>query len=318
MNIHCFHNCCVEHRTVSSIFVSRGVRKVLLTGGTGLIGQALVPVLRKAGYEPLILTRRKSPEPHMILWNGREIPRDLSGEGIVAVINLVGASIAGQRWTEAYKKELWESRVEPTRHLVAWLRDHAPQARLLSASAVGYYGSSLSQERLTEESPAGTEFLAGLAQAWENAAREAPIPPVIFRLGVVLSREGGAWIQLRRAFQMGIGSYFLPGTQGFSWVHIVDVVRAFLWALEQPDKSGVYNLTAPHPVSAESLARAILKHKNGLFLVPVPGAVLRAILGEMTITLTRGAYVLPRRLLAEGFTFTYATIEAALRELLPS
>lgn len=306
------------HVCARGLFVFFGVKKVLLTGGTGLIGQALIPALRKAGYEPLILTRQKRSDPHFVQWNGRELPAHLSGDNLVAAINLVGASIAGQRWTEAYKRELWESRVEPTRQLAAWLRTHAPQARLLSASAIGYYGSTLSQEGLTEASPAGRDFLSGLAQAWESAAMEAPAPPVLFRLGVVLSRAGGAWVQLRRAFILGIGSYFLPGIQGFSWVHIADVVRAFLWALEQPDKSGIYNLTAPHPVSAKAFAQAILRHKKGLFLIPIPEMLVTALLGEIATTLTRGAYVIPHRLLAEGFTFTYPTIEEALRELLPS
>lgn len=294
------------------------MRKVLLTGGTGLIGQALVPALQKAGYEPLLLTRRQGVQPPYVQWNGRKIPASLSGEGIVAAINLVGANIAGQRWTEAYKRELWESRVEPTRNLAKWLYAHAPQARLLSASAIGYYGAGLSQERLTEDSPAGEDFLAGLAQAWEAAAQEAPQPPVIFRLGVVFARQGGAWTKLHSAFRLGVGSYFLPGTQGFSWVHIADVVKAFIWALEQPEKAGIYNLTAPHPISNKELAQAILRRKGGLLLLPVPEAILRIALGEMAMTLTRGAYVLPKRLLAEGFKFSYPTIEAALQELLPS
>lgn len=292
-----------------------GMRKVLITGGTGLIGQALVPVLRQAGYEPLILSRRAHPS--YIWWDGRHIPTTLSGEGIVAAINLVGASIAGRRWSESYKRELWESRILPTQNLVRWLRDRASQARLLSASAVGYYGHSLSQERLTEESPAGTDFLAGLAQAWEAAAQEAPQPPTIFRLGVVLAKSGGAWPQLKKAFILGVGTYFAPGTQGFSWVHITDVVRAFLWALEQPDKTGIYNLTAPEPLGARALAQAILRRKGGALLLPFPSPLLRASLGEMAITLTRGAYVIPQRLLKEGFTFRYPTIQSALEELLP-
>ncbi|MCS7153328.1 MAG: TIGR01777 family oxidoreductase [Bacteroidia bacterium] len=293
------------------------MRKILLTGGTGLIGKALLPALKKAGYQPLVLTRQKSHLPDAILWNGRDIPPTLSGEGIVAAINLVGASIAGQRWTESYKRELWESRVEPTRNLAQWLRKNAPQARLLSASAVGYYGATLSQERLTESSPPGRDFLAGLAQAWEAAAQQAPQPPVIFRLGVVLSQEGGAWVQLRRAFRLGIGTYFAPGHQGFSWVHIADVVRAFMWALEQSDKAGIYNLTAPHPLSAKELSKAILRCRGGFLLLPLPESLMKVLLGELALTLIRGAYVLPQRLLAEGFTFIYPTIDEALKELLP-
>ncbi|MCS6895677.1 MAG: TIGR01777 family oxidoreductase [Bacteroidia bacterium] len=294
------------------------MRKILITGGTGLIGNALTPKLIQAGYEPVILSRQNRKAPHFLLWDGREIPPSLSGEGFVAAINLVGASIANQRWSEAYKRELWESRIEPTKSLVRWLHAHAPSARLISASAVGFYGSSLSQERLTESSPAGSDFLAGLAQAWESAAQAAPVPPVIFRLGVVLSREGGAFPQLLRGFRLGVGTYFSPGVQGFSWIHIEDVVRAIIWSLEQPEKHGIYNLTAPEPISAKELAQAILKRKKGALLLPIPEVVAHVALGELATTLTKGNYVLPRRLQAEGFSFTYPTIDAALSELLPS
>ncbi|MCX8111727.1 MAG: TIGR01777 family oxidoreductase [Bacteroidia bacterium] len=293
------------------------MRKVLLTGGTGLIGQALIPALRKAGYEPLVLTRQAPQSPAFIQWDGRHIPPHLSEEKIEAVINLAGANIAARRWTETYKRELWESRVELTHQLSQWMQRYVPQARLLSASAVGYYGHTLSMERLAETSPPGTDFLAGLAQAWEKAAQEASPSAVILRLGVVLARTGGAWIQLRRAFWFGIGSYFLPGVQGFSWVHLTDVVRAFLWIMEQPAKTGVYNLTAPQPVSAKELAEVILRRKKGLLLVPIPESALRFAFGEMALTLTRGVYAVPQRLLSEGFSFTYPTLDEAVRDLLP-
>ncbi|MEN3040102.1 MAG: TIGR01777 family oxidoreductase [Bacteroidia bacterium] len=294
------------------------MKKVLLTGGTGLIGQALLPHLIQAGYEPLILSRRPHSKPSMIPWNGREMPAHLTGEGIVAAINLVGASIAGRRWNQAYKQELWESRVEPTKNLARWLSKEAPGARLISASAVGYYGLSLSQERLTESSPPGSDFLAGLAQAWEAAAYEAPTPPTILRLGVVLSRAGGAFPQLLKGFQLGLGTYFAPGIQGFSWIHIEDVVRAIMWSLEQTDRRGVYNMTAPEPISAKALAQAILKRKKGCFLFPIPETVAQLALGELAMTLIRGSYVVPQRLQAEGFSFRYPTIDLALNELLPS
>jgi len=295
------------------------VSRIILTGGTGLIGRALLPALRQAGYEPIVLSRRSVslPEAEVVPWDGVRFPSSLPAEEEVAVINLAGAGIADRRWTPAYKQVLWESRVQATQAAVAWLRDKAPSGRLISASAIGYYGSGLSSARLTEESPPGKDFLAGLAQAWEAAAQEAPTPPVLLRLGVVLSRTGGAWPRLRQGLRAGIATYFAPGTQGFSWVHIQDVVRAFLWALTHPEAQGPYNVTAPNPVSARAFAEIVGRHLKSWLVVPLPAAPLRWILGELADTLTRGAYVLPARLEKAGFSFQYPTLEAALQELWP-
>lgn len=295
------------------------MKAILLTGGTGLIGQALGPALAKAGYALTVLSRRPGTLPfaRVEVWDGIRVPEALADQPWEAVIHLAGAGIADRRWTESYKQLLWESRVESTRAVVEWLHRHAPQARLLSASAVGYYGSTLSQAELTESSPAGKDFLAGLAQAWEAEAQKAPGSLVIFRLGVVLSPQGGAWPKLRQGFRLGIGTYVAPGQQGFSWVHIEDVVRAFCWALDTA-REGIYNLTAPQPVSARQFAATLQSLLGGWALLPVPELPLRWALGELAMTLTRGAYVRPARLLAEGFTFRYPTVDAALRQLLGS
>lgn len=293
------------------------MKSILLTGGTGLIGRALGPTLAKAGYTLTVLSRRPGTLPfaRVEVWDGMRVPDSLAGQPWEAVIHLAGAGIADRRWTESYKQLLWESRIESTRAVVEWLHRHAPQARLVSASAVGYYGSTLSQAELTESSPPGKDFLAGLAQAWEAEAQKAPGPLVIFRLGVVLSTQGGAWPKLRQGFRLGIGTYVAPGQQGFSWVHVEDVVRAFSWALETA-REGIYNLTAPQSVSARQFAAAVQTLLGGWMLLPLPERLLHWVLGEMAVTLTRGVYVRPARLLAEGFSFHYPTVEAALRQLL--
>ena len=293
------------------------MKSILITGGTGLIGRALGSALAQAGYNLTVLSRRAGhlPFARVEVWDGTRVPKSLAGQPWEAVIHLAGAGIADRRWTEAYKQTLWESRIESTRAVVEWLHHYAPNARLLSVSAIGYYGSTLSQSELTESGPAGKDFLAGLAQAWEAEAHKAPGPLVIFRLGVVLSPHGGAWPKLRQGFRLGVGTYAAPGQQGFSWVHIEDVVRAFSWALET-SREGIYNLTAPQPVSARQFAVAVQRLFGGWVLLPIPEVPLRWVLGEMAVTLTRGAYVRPARLLAEGFTFRYPTVEAALRQLL--
>ncbi|MEN2992138.1 MAG: TIGR01777 family oxidoreductase [Bacteroidia bacterium] len=292
--------------------------KVLLTGGTGLIGSALVPALQAAGYEPVVLSRRavSLKGATVVPWDGRQIPASLTGDGVVAVINLAGANVAARRWTASYKEELWQSRVEVTTQVAAWLKRAAPTARLLSASAVGYYGSGLSLTVYTEESPPGEDFLARLALAWEAAAQTAPQPPVVFRIGVVLAPQAKAWQGLRAPFRFGLGAYPAPGRQGFSWVHLEDVARAFLWALEKADASGAYNLTAPQPLSVRAFVEALGAHTGHTLLFRIPETLLRWGLGEQATLFTRGAYVYPKRLLAEGFEFKFPKADQAIADLL--
>jgi len=295
--------------------------QVLLTGGTGLIGQALTKALVDQGDEVTILTRRPRPAAGPItyaVWNGKEMPASLQPDAFQAVVHLAGASIAGQRWTAAYKEVLWHSRVDSTEALATWLAKANTPPRFISASAVGYYGHTFSQTPCTEESPPGEDFLAGLARAWEAAALKAPIAPFIARFGVVLAREGGALPKLLQGFQLGIGTYFAPGVQGFSWIHIRDVVKVLLWAIAHPAVSGPHNVCAPHPVSARQLSEALRQCKRAFLLLPIPKGPLYWLYGDLADTLHKGQYAVPERLSKAGFAFTFPTIEAALADLVGS
>lgn len=292
--------------------------RVLVTGATGLIGRALVRALLARDDTVHILTRKRAKPQQPVIthtWDAQAMPATLSPEQVDVVVHLAGASVAEKRWTPAYKALLWRSRVETTKVLVQWMRNHP--IRLISASAVGYYGGDLSLEQRTEASPPGKDFLAGLALAWEAAALEARhSPPFIARFGTVLSLEGGALPKLLNGFRLGVGSYPGPGHQGFSWVHIEDAVQVLLWALDRPQANGPYNVCAPQPVSSQAFAQAVAKHKKTRLLLPLPPSLLHLVLGEMATLLTQGAYVYPERLLAEGYTFGYPDLESALKSLL--
>jgi len=293
--------------------------RVLITGGTGLVGQALTKALLAQGDEVVIFTRRPHPEQKGVtytVWNGVEIPKLLNPDDFQAVVHLAGASIAGQRWTQAYKELLWSSRVESTKAVVTWLQKARTPPHLISASAVGYYGHSLSQTPCTEESPSGSDFLAGLARTWEATALQAPRTPFIARFGIILSREGGALPKILQGFRVGVGTYFSPGRQGFSWIHIQDVVGVLLWALAHPEMAGPFNVCAPHPISARQLAKAIGRHQRSWLLLPIPKGPLYWIYGEMADTLHKGQYAIPMRLSQAGFSFQFPTIEKALADLL--
>ncbi len=293
--------------------------RVLLTGGTGLIGRALTRVLAERYNEVVILTRGSESSRGPIRyarWDGKAIPPELNPNEYQAVIHLAGASIAGRRWSSAYQEILWQSRIDSTEAVVTWLKKARKPPRFISTSAVGYYGHSLSTEVCTEESPPGKDFLAGLAIAWEAAAQKAPNPPFIARLGIVLTREGGAFPKLLQGFRLGIGTYFWPGDQGFSWIHIQDAVRALIWALDHPWAVGPHNVCSPHPLGALQLARAIAKYKRAQILLPIPRGPLYWFYGDLADTLHKGQYAYPEKLSLAGFSFAFPTIDEALQDLL--
>jgi uncharacterized protein (TIGR01777 family) len=296
--------------------------RVAVTGATGLVGGALVPVLRAAGHRVDCLSRRP-PEAGStdIEWDparGRLDPRAL--EGVDAVVHLAGERIAALRWTGSVKERIRRSRVDGTRLLAETLGrlTRRPQV-LLSASAVGYYGDR-GEAPLTEESPPGSGFLAEVCREWEEAAdpaRAAGIRVVHPRLGVVLAGQGGALPRMVLPFRLGVGGVIGSGRQYWSWIEVGDLVRAIELCLALDALAGPVNAVAPAPVANREFTRILGRVLGRPTLVPLPALAVRLLLGEMgQALLLDSARVLPRRLERAGFRFRHPGLETALRAAL--
>jgi uncharacterized protein (TIGR01777 family) len=291
---------------------------VLVTGGTGFIGSALVPRLRGDGHEITVLSRGAHADGGGVRYV-QSLDAIADDASVDAVINLAGASLNGKRWSEAYKREMVASRLDTTVAVVELCRRLSrPPSVLVSASAIGYYGDR-GDESLDEESSMGEGFSAELCRDWEAAAREAEAlgtRVVLARLGVVFDREGGAFVELSRPFRFGIANWLGSGRQYLSWVHRADVIAAFAFLLEQEALAGPVNITAPGPVTHRALCAALRRKLTTLPGMPVPGLVMRVMLGEVADELLlAGQKVLPKRLEAAGFSFHYPDIDSAVGQL---
>jgi uncharacterized protein (TIGR01777 family) len=289
---------------------------ILITGGTGLIGTAVCRALHTRGHQLTILTRQaRASETGVTFVTAL---KDCAG-GVDAVINLAGAGLADKRWTASYKREIISSRIDLTRDLVEWMAAQpAPPGRLISASAIGYYGAS-EEAVFTEESAAGEGFSATLCQQWEQAASKASsagVQVVMLRLGVVLAKEGGALGKMTQSFQVGVESWLGSGTQWLSWIHLDDAVRVIEHALGEASPALVYNATAPEPARHRELAHEVGCQSGSWIKLAVPAFAARLLAGQMAEELLlSGQRVLPQALLAEGFEFHYPTLAAALGHL---
>ena len=291
---------------------------VAITGASGLIGRALLARLRLNGTPVRRLVRTPDPDsPDDIVWEpmrGVLEPRDL--EGVETVVHLAGEPIA-QRWTGARREAIRESRVRGTELLARALvaLDRKPRV-LLSGSAVGYYGDR-GDEAVDEESPPGTDFLAGVAREWEQAtgaAKDAGIRVVLLRTGIVLSPHGGALERSLPLFRLGVGGPIGSGRQWLSWIALEDHLRAMEHAIATTGLHGPVNLVAPNPVTNAEFAATLGRVLGRPALVPVPSFALELLYGEMArATVLAGQRVLPNTLLRNGFHFAHPTLEEALR-----
>lgn len=292
--------------------------RLLVTGATGLIGTALAEHVGPQ-HEIVRLVRSAPSGPGEFRWDpiAGEVDPDALG-GVDAIVHLAGESVAG-RWTESKKRRIRDSRVHGTWALAAAAGAAAPRPRVMvCASAIGFYGDR-GDERLTEESPPGTGFLAEVVQEWEAAAepaRSAGIRVVNLRFGIVQSAQGGALRTQLPLFRLGLGGRVGRGRQYVSWVAIDDVVRAIEHALGSERLSGPANVTAPDPVTNAQYARTLGRVLHRPALLPAPAPAVRLVLGEFAGEVLDGQRVLPERLLADGFGFAHPELEGALRHVL--
>ena len=290
--------------------------RVAITGASGLIGSALVPHLRSHGHEVLRLVRRLAAAPDEISWDPTAGTVDLDAlAGVDGVVHLAGAGVGDHRWTESYKREILQSRVQGTSTIARAMAALDPKPRaLVCGSAIGYYGNR-GDTPLDETSAPGTGFLADVVVAWEAAAapaQEAGIRTTFARTGLVVAKGGGAFAKLMPIFRLGAGGKVGSGSQYWSFISLSDEIDALTHLLES-DLSGPVNLTAPTPVTNAEATAALGKLLHRPTLLPVPAFALKAVLGEFADDVLSSARVLPRVLEASGFTFSQPTISEALR-----
>jgi uncharacterized protein (TIGR01777 family) len=300
---------------------------IVIAGGSGFLGGALARTLAAEGHQVSILTRQSpgslpgQPRITLVQWtpDGNTGPWAAAVDGATAIVNLAGESIAAKRWSPAQKKKLRDSRLHATRSLTSAVRQAArPPAAFISGSAVGYYGNR-GDETLTEVSPPGKDFLAGLAQEWEAAAAEvAAITRVaLVRTGIVLDRRGGALPKMLPPFQMFVGGPLGPGTQYMPWIHKDDWVRLVSWMITAEGARGPLNATSPSPVTNAEFSNALGTALKRPSLLPAPAFALRLALGEMAdALLLSGQRALPVRATDLGFSFRYSNIDEALASVL--
>ncbi|WP_184175601.1 TIGR01777 family oxidoreductase [Rhabdobacter roseus] len=300
-------------------------KKVLITGGTGVIGRRLTELLLEKGYDVAYLSRSQKTYPNVRVYRW-EVEKGYLEEGALEnldyLIHLAGAGVADQRWTDERKKEIIRSRTDTialVAHKMAETRQF-PQA-FVSSSAIGYYGADTGDLRQTEQSPPGRDFLADVTVQWEAAADRVQalgIRTVKIRTGVVLSAKGGALPRIAAPARWGLGAPLGSGKQWMSWIHVDDLCRMYLEALEKESWEGTYNGVAPQPATNAELTRTICKVLGKPQWAPkVPAFALKAAFGEMAQAVLGSSFVQSTRLGSQPyFAYQYPALQPALENLL--
>jgi len=305
---------------------------VLITGGTGLVGKALSQALVAKGYAVIILSRslknqEKKENISYALWDIKKQYIDLAAiREADYIVHLAGAAVIDKKWTEAYKKEIRDSRTESSRLIIEALKNNPDSYRdkvkaVVSVSAIGWYGEDAEPVKpFVETDGAADNFLGQTCKLWEESIE--PVTGMAKRLvklrtGIVLSNDGGAYAEFKKPVRFGIAAIIGSGKQIVSWIHISDLCRLFIYAIENEHVRGSYNAVAPAPVSNKALILEIAKKIKGRFYIPlhVPALVIKMMLGQRSIEVLKSATVSCKKITGTGFDFEYNDIETAVKEL---
>jgi uncharacterized protein len=301
------------------------MKNVLIAGGTGLLGSRLSEILMEKGYKVSILTRKpgKTDNPNYTYYIWDPAKREITDEAIQKadyIVNLAGANIGGNRWTESYKKLLLSSRIESTNTIVTKLKtiDHNVKT-LYNASASGYYGYNRGEEILGEESGAGTDFLSDVCMAWENEAKKLNHQKtrlVIFRQGLVFSSKGGAMAAIATPIKLFAGATFGSGNQFMPWIHIDDLCHAIIYSFENEKVGGIYNAVSPEFITNEALVKSLAKEiHRPVFLPSIPESVLKIMVGDAAESLVGSLKLSAGKIISTGFTFEFPELSDAIHDL---
>ncbi len=305
------------------------MQTVLITGGTGMVGKAITKHLIDKGYKVIVLTRQLpkdkaiNPQLEYAVWNVKAQTVDANAlRKADHIIHLAGAGVVDKKWTDAYKREIEISRTESSKLIVNTLKNNANKVKtVVSASAIGWYGEDTATGKaFVETDPPAKGFLGKTCQLWEESI--APVTLlnkrlVKLRTGIVLGKEGGALAEFKKPLNLGIAGILGDGKQVVSWIHIDDLCRMYISAIENVMLSGSYNAVAPIPVSNEVLTLELAKVMKGKFFIPVhvPNFVLKIMMGERSVEILKSTTVNCAKIILTGFKFLYPTITIALKQI---
>ncbi len=296
---------------------------ILITGGTGFVGSNLTARLLELGHNVTVTSSSGNnrfaeySSLHLLTVDtskGGDWQNKLSEYDVI--VNLAGRSVF-HLWTESYKRQIYSSRIDTTKNIVDGMPDKSDTV-LLNASAAGYYGDG-GENEFSENSPSGSDFLAEVCRSWEGEAIKAEgkgARVALMRFGVVLGPGGGAISTMKTPFLLGMGGPIGSGNQWFPWIHLEDVVNAIVFLIGRSDVSGAFNFTAPGMVRQKDFARTLGKTLKRPAVIPVPAFAMKAILGEFGKSLLQGQKVVPAALLKNDFSFSYPSLDGALKEIL--
>jgi len=296
--------------------------RILIAGGTGLIGRQLSKRLQGLGYEVVLLSRSKYSENQALsyTWNPEQnvVPKEVINS-CEYIINLAGENIGAKRWSTKRKRVIVESRINPARLIFNNLEDNSKLSAYISASAIGYYGAITSSEIFQETDSPGSDFLAQTCKEWESAADQFArkgIRTVKIRTGIVLSKEGGALKKLSLPIRWGFGSALGSGKQYMPWIHLDDLCNIYIQAIQDEEMAGPYNSVAPeHITNREFIKKAAQALFRPFWFPDIPAFVMKLFFGEMSVMLLSGSRVSSKKIESAGFCYSFPNLDSAFKEL---